>query len=114
MIELIMLNYLKNALYVPVYMEEPAEPQTDMYVVMEKTGSSQTNHINTATMAIQSYGGSMYEAAALNEVVKSAVENAIQLNEISAVRLNSDYNFTNTSTKRYRYQAVYVITYMEV
>ena len=30
---------------------------------------------------------------------------------ISRVELNSDYNFTDTSTKRYRYQAVYNFIY---
>ena len=112
MIEKIMLDYLSEELDVPVYMEEPRDkPET--YVILEKVGSSETNHIPVANMAIQSYGPSMIEAAALNEIVKTAVRNAVRLTEISAVRLNSDYNFTDTTTKRYRYQAIFVITYME-
>lgn len=110
MIETILLEFLKSRLGVPVYMEVP-EKDLDTFVVLEKTGSSKVNHIPSATIAAQSYGKSLYEAAKLNEQVKDAIESAIELDEISAVRLNSDYNFTDTATKRYRYQALYVITY---
>ena len=34
-----------------------------------------------------------------------------ELDAVSASRLNSDYNFTDTTTKRYRYQAVYDLVY---
>ena len=36
---------------------------------------------------------------------------AAALPEIGAVHLNSDYNFTDTAAKRYRYQAVFDVTY---
>ncbi|SDQ04437.1 hypothetical protein SAMN04487752_0319, partial [Carnobacterium viridans] len=49
--------------------------------------------------------------ALLNEELKEVVENLILLNEISGVRLNSDYNFTDTTTKEYRYQAVFDINH---
>lgn len=112
MIEKIMLDYLSESLAVPVYMEEPTEDQTS-YVVIEKTGSTETNHIPTATLAFQSYGASLYDAAVLNDAVKSVVKRSTQLDQISSVRLNSDYNFTDPETKRYRYQALFVITYLE-
>jgi len=51
----------------------------------------------------------MYGAAALNELVKNAVDSLIELDEIASVKLNTDYNFTDTTTKKYRYQAVYDI-----
>ena len=107
MIELIILQYLQEHLGdVPAYMERPKN-QPDMYVVLEKTGSAQMNHIKTATFAVQSYAPTMYEAAALNEIVKSTMGGAIALDEISKVTLNSDYNYTDTAEKRYRYQAVF-------
>ena len=109
MIELTVLNYLNNALSVPVRMEVPENPPTRL-VVLEKTGSSRENRLNTATIAAQSYAGTLAEAAALNEEVKAAFDNMIELGTISACRLNSDYNFT----EKYRYQCVYVITYLEV
>lgn len=112
MIEKIMLDYLSANLTVPVFMEEPTEDLT-AYVLIEKTGSSEQDHIPAATLAIKSYGTSLYDAATLNDIVKPVVKSAIQLDTISSVRLNSDYNFTNTTTKKYRYQAVFVVTYLE-
>ena len=35
----------------------------------------------------------------------------ITLNSISKIKLNSDYNFTDTETKEYRYQAVFDINH---
>lgn len=113
MIELTVLNYLNDALTVPVKMEVPKNPPKK-FVVLEKTGSSRENYLNAATFAVQSYAGSLAEAAALNEEVKAAIDNMIELDAISACRLNSDYNFTDTATERYRYQCIYVITYLEV
>ena len=112
MIEVTVLEYLEEALDgIPVYMEKPADlPLT--YVILEKTGSSRENHVSTATFAVQSYAPSLYDAAELNEVVKAAFDDIISLDEIGGVRLNSDYSMIDTQTKAYRYQAIYVVTYV--
>lgn len=110
MIEEIVLNWLKQELDVPVYMEEPAN-KPDTFVLIEKTGSGRDNCINHATLAIQSYALSMYNAAVLNESVKTAMDNIIQNDDVGASALNSDYNFTDETTKRYRYQCIYDLTY---
>ena len=110
MIEKILLDYLRSKLSVPVKMEEEAD-LPEKYVLLEKTGSSMTNYIRNATVAIQSYAGSIYEAAELNEEVKAAMDEIIVLDEITRSELNSDYNYTDTATKRYRYQAVYDLTH---
>ena len=110
MIELSILEHLKSALSVPVYMEHP-EFAPDRFVLIEKTGSGRNNQLPTSTFAFQSYAESVYQAAALNGLVKLAVDNLITLEEIAAVKLNSDYNFTDSSTKRYRYQAIYDINH---
>lgn len=112
MIEKIILDYLSERLTEPVLMEEPeAKPET--YVLIEKTGSGETNHIGSATIAVQSYAPSLYEAAALNERVKTAMKSAITMDEIVKVTLNSDYNYTNTASKRYRYQAVFDVIFYD-
>lgn len=107
MIEETILTYLNSKLDVPVYMEEPKKDTPAAYVVIEKTGSGKSNQINSSTFAIKSYNTSMYETAKLNDTVKKAMDQAISLSTVCASRLNSDYNFTDTTTKRYRYQAVY-------
>lgn len=106
MIELTILNHLKTQLADPVYLEKP-EPAPTRYVLFEKVNSGRENRLPSSTFAFQSYAESLYEAAMLNERVKAAVDSLITLNEISSVRLNSDYNFTDTTTKQYRYQAVF-------
>lgn len=110
MIEKIILNYLNSKLKVPVVMEEPAVKPTSL-VVVQKTGSSRVNYIFSATVAIQSYGGSLLEAAELNEAVKDAMFGITEVDEVASVRLNSDYNFTDSATKKYRYQAVFELTH---
>ena len=110
MIEKIVLDYLNSVLDVPVYMERPEDPDPK-YVLLEKTGSGRSNHINRATIAAQSYALTKYEAAELNEAVKAAMDNLIELDSIARSALNSDYDFTDTRSKQYRYQAVYDIVH---
>ncbi len=110
MIETIILNHLVAALDVPVLMEVPKNPP-DTFVVLEKTGGGQRNRIHSALFAVQSYAPSLLQAAQLNEQVKAAMDTLPALDAVCAARLNSDYNFTDTASKRYRYQAVYDITH---
>ena len=110
MIETTVLDYLSSVLSEPCSLEVPERPPV-RFVVLEKTGSSRKNFINTATFAVQSYAPSLFEAAELNERVKAAMDDLILLPDIFSAKLDSDYNFTDTATKQYRYQAVYNITY---
>lgn len=110
MIETVLITYLGAALSVPVFMEVPEDPPAS-FVVLEKTGGGMENHIQRATVAIQAYGPTLYDAIVLNERIKTAMLYGETPPEIAGVRLNSDYNYTDPTTKRYRYQAVYDITY---
>ena len=108
MIEEIVFNYLKNKLNVPVTFENINEVE---YVLISKSGSSRFDFTNTATFFIQSYSSSKYKASLLNEKVKDAMYDLIELDEITSLHLNSDYDYTDTTTKKYRYQAVFDIGY---
>lgn len=110
MIESIVRNYLLTALTVPVYIDVPANPPSK-YVTIERTGGGEVEHIRNAMIAIQSYGGSRLEAATLHEEVSALMKSMNTLDVISACDLNAEYDFTDTSTKRYRYQAVFDIIY---
>lgn len=104
-----LLSYLNANLSVEAYAEAP-EALAD-YVLLEQTGSSRRNHIITTTIAIQSYGSSMLNAMTLNEEVKAVMDGFLQLDDVTRVELETDYNFTDTTTKQYRWQAVYDITH---
>lgn len=109
MIEKILLDWVRQV--IPAHMELPEDFPSVPFVVLEKTGGGMENHIKTATIIAQSYGGSLLEAAETNERVKERILGAVALNEIARVELNSEYNYTDPSTKRYRYQAVFDIVY---
>lgn len=111
MIEVVLLDYLNNSnLSAQVYMERPKD-RPDYYFILEKSGSGKVNQIEESDFIVQSYAPTLYEAARMNEEIKAVIFNAITLNEISAVELNTDYNYTSAESKSYRYQAVYVITH---
>lgn len=113
MIEKTVLDYLNASLSAPCYMEVPADEPTTPFVVVEKVGSGRSNHLGTASFAIQSYAPSLYEAAVLNEQAKTAMFDIISLDEISRVELDTDYPYTNTATKSRRYQAIFDLTHYE-
>lgn len=110
MIEIVIKQFLDDHLSVPAFLERP-DKLPKKYVLFEKTGSGENNYLSSSTYAFQSYGPSMYEAALLNEELKEAVKSMIVLDEMSKIKLNSDYNFTDTTTKEYRYQAVFDINH---
>lgn len=115
MIEDKVLDFLSAKMSVPVYMEIPKNPPVRM-IVLEKTGGGlDSKVINTSVIAAQSYGKSLYDAAQLNNELKAAVfdgiDGLISLDDVLRVELNSDYNFTDTTTKKYRYQMIFVVTH---
>ncbi|MBQ1573065.1 MAG: hypothetical protein IIZ78_18190 [Clostridiales bacterium] len=111
MIEKAIYDFLDENMSYPVFMEIPKSSPEKFYVI-EKTGSSESNHISSSTFAIQSYATSLYEAADMNEDLKQVMLNdLIEEDIIASVQLNSDYNYTDTTTKRYRYQAVFDIVH---
>lgn len=105
-----LLDYLTENLE-GIYVGMEAPKQLTDYVLIDQTGSAITNHITTTTVAIQSYGASLYEAMLLNERVKGVMDGFLALDVVTRVQLNTDYNFTDTETKQYRWQAVYQITH---
>lgn len=112
MIEQIILDHL-NAAGVSAFMEIPEGGGTLPFVVIQKTGGGEENKLRRATIAIQSYGSSMYNAASLNEQVIAAMAAITARPEVCACELNSDYNFTDGTKKEYRYQAVFDLVYYD-
>lgn len=114
MIEIIVRNYLLSqnlSVGQNIFLETPQEPPEE-YILIEKTGGGRTNHINKAMMAVKSISRrSMYRAAAINEEVVAVMEGIIYAADVFSCELNSDYNFTNTTTKEHRYQAVFNLFY---
>ena len=110
MIELIVKNYLSTKLEIPIVFEHQKN-LPKRFILIHKTSGSRENFLNSSTVAIQSYAESMFESAKLNEKIKNLIYDLITVDEVSSVDLNSDYNFTDTETKQYRYQAIFDIHY---
>ena len=111
-IEQVVYDYLKSVSSVPVYLEHAPGTNGQKRIIVEKTGSGRYNALLNATFAVQSYGRTIVEAATLNAQAKRLMLKMPQaLDVICDADLNSDYNFTDTETKEYRYQAVFDLTY---
>lgn len=109
MIEKTTLDYLSLKLRpIKVALETP-EKAPQKFVRIEKTAQALKNGISAATLAIQSYAPSLYEAAALSQRVIVAMLGIDELSAIGGVRLINEHNFTNPQTKQYRYQAIFTI-----
>ena len=112
MIEAIVIDYLEQETGIPTYAERPKDPDPE-YLLIERTGSSEEDLIQRVTIAVQSYADSMYRAAEINELVEKAMKDITDLENISKCKKNSSYNYTDTESKKYRYQAVFNLTYTE-
>lgn len=114
MIEPYLLYFIATKTGLNVFAEEPQDSyQYTDYVVIEKTASRTVNTLQEATIAIQSYGRSLYDAMTNSAKVREAMATLSHEQEIGGVYIESEYNFTDPTTKRYRYQAVYRIYYYE-
>ena len=109
MIEKVILDYLNDNLANPSYTERSG--QKGKFYIIEKVGGGETNHIKTSKFAIQSYADSMYDAALMNETLKAVMKDIVSLGSISSCKLDTDYNFTDTTTKKYRYQAIFIVVH---
>ena len=112
MIEETILNYLNGA-GITAKAEVPEGGVTPPCCIVERTGGRVEEHLRRATVAVQSYGDSLYDAAYLNGTVVAAMLGITALPQVSSCTLNSDYNFTDTTKRLHRYQAVFDLVYYE-
>lgn len=111
LIEIAVKSHVESRLECPVHMEYPKGDAPEYFVILDRTDGSRENHITSGTFLAQSYGPSKRGAALLHEKVKCAMDSLYQLPRVAALELIGDYPFPDTKHNRYRYQAVYEITY---
>lgn len=103
--------YLKAKLNIPVYLEEPEEKVTK-YAIVEKVGSSVENYIYGAMINVTCYDSTLSLTADLNDEIVEYMERMPDEDlKIYDCFLNSEYNATETSTHRYRYESLFDMTY---
>ena len=106
----IIIDYLADKLTIPVAAELYADAPEEI-VVVNRAGSERQNRLDTIQLIATSYACSMADAARLNESVKSALDDLTDLDEVSGSYLVTDYQAPDTSTRKYRYQAVYNVNH---
>lgn len=112
LIESIIIDYLAQELSLPVSGLVPS-PMPDRFVTVEKTGSSTEDKVRRATLAIDSWASTQEAAALLNEEIIAAMYAATSLAQISEVQCETDYNFTDTKTRKARYSAMFGVVYFD-
>lgn len=111
MIEVTLKERLSASLGVPVVLELPSPLPERPFILLDKTGTTTAIGYGTASFAVQSWADTLYHAAALNERVKAALQTLEERDDIAAVDIQTDYNFTDPAAKRYRYQLVAAVTF---
>lgn len=111
MIEVAVLNYLKSVLTDVTVTTEIRQGMPEKFVLIEKTGGGMSDRIFSSTFAVQSWAQSLYDAMALNDRVKTAMLDLPSIKEVTKCSLNSDYNYTDITTKQPRYQAVFDVVH---
>lgn len=110
MIESVIIEYLENHLSVPVYGDAPQDI-SGSFVTVEQVGGTLENKIESASIAVQSWADTRADAAALNDQVKAVLAGAVELDNISKCHLDTNYNYTDTTTKKARYQAIFEVVF---
>lgn len=110
MIELTIKAFMEQRLSVPVSMEVPSNPP-ERFVVLKVSHNPLEDYLEQATLVADSYAGSLLEAAKLNKQVISSMDDLVELDEIAGSHRGGDYPLTDTQNKRYRHQAVQLITH---
>jgi hypothetical protein len=105
------IEYLnENMDGVQAYGDEP-DPAPPFFLTVEQVGGGGENTLGRADIAVQSWAPTRAEAGQLNARVIAAMRAAAADPRISKCHLDTSYNFTDTTKKRPRYQAVFEVVH---
>lgn len=112
MIEIDIKRFLEDKITdVPVFVGEKPKDKPIEYVVIQTIAGYRQNEIDSITLNFESYSDSMLKTAQLNERVKSAMLDSIELNNISSARYSGGGQNIDTATKTYCYESVFNFYY---
>ena len=109
MIETTVKTYLDTALEgIPVYLETPNDT-SGKFIVFQLIERGKEDLINEATLEFRSYADSKYDAAALDEALREAMD-TLNESEITT-KLGGGNDDPDTTLKKYRYRCYYNLYY---
>ena len=110
LIEQTIRNYLIEKIpNVPIEVEVPEGESK--FVVLRVIDRGRINMIDAVTVEFLSYGNSTLEAAELDELVRSAMFDIIELDSIFSSKIGGGNNSYDEELKKYRYRAYFNLTY---
>lgn len=94
---------------IPIMVEEP-ENETK-YIIFRVIERGKIDLINAVTVEFYCYGKSKFEAAELDDELRTAMENIVELNCIFSSKLGGGNDSYDTDLKKYRYRSYFNLTY---
>lgn len=113
MIEVIVRDYLKSKLGVPIYVGEKPSPKPEEYIVLQVIDGGRIDLIDAVTFNLESYSTTLLKAAELNKKVKEAMYDIVELPQVSSSKCGGGGQNIDAQTKSYCYEAVFNLFYME-
>lgn len=95
---------------VPIEVMEPTDAPSK-YIVFDVIDQGIEDHIWAVTVEFFSYGASVLEASALNEELKAAMLDIVELDSIFSCKLDGGGSDFNNEMKRYRYRSYFNLYY---
>ena len=110
LIEQTIRNYLIGKIpNVPIEVEVPKSG--DKFVVLRVIDRGRINYIDAVTVEFMSYGKSKLEAAELDELVRTAMFDIVELGSIFSSKIGGGNDNYDEELKKYRYRAYFNLTY---
>ncbi len=110
MIEDILYNYLTDK-GILIFSAYPAKRPKTAFVVMQKMDGARIDHIDKATFAFTSYGADPSDAACMNEAVKEALFDIIELSQVSRSELGGESSDADGTNHLFTYESIFNFTY---
>lgn len=105
MIEADVIAFLKSELDVPVSASVPKD-RPERFVTVERTGGALDTFRDLPQFAIQVWGKSTADAAALADEVRKTLPRLTELTHVARVNVGGTYNFPDPDSSQARYQTV--------
>jgi len=107
--EAIVIGHLVDEGY-PAYADVPAD-RPDEFVTVELTGASRRSHaVWSATLAVQCFARTRYEASELACGLVPAIESLVEEPEVTRAEVDNLYNYTDLESGQPCYQLTVSMT----
>lgn len=110
LIEKTIRDYLHDKIQnIPIEVEEPTDESK--YIVFRVIDRGKEDLINAVTVEFFCYGKSKLEAAMLDEELRTAMENIVELDSIFSSKLGGGSDNYDEDLKIYRYRSYFNLSY---